>query len=290
MINKIFINGRFINSDKAAIKVNDAGFLYGDGLYETVRSYKGDIFYFDSHLDRLFWSLSQLRYGLVPDKKYIKESTEELLEKNGLKNSDAYIKIIVTRNNYKEKFKFDYYSIKPSLIIIAKKLVNYPDTYYQNGIRVIKSSIQRLALGNILYRYKLLNYFENIYAKNEAYANNAQDAFFMTRDKIVLECTSANIFIVKNQKIYTPPLSLNILPGITRKIVFDISSKNNISISQKKIHYFNLFEADEIFLTSSIMEIVPVNCVDLHPMNKLQIPGKITKILMEEYRKIVKTA
>ena len=212
----------------------------------------------------------------------MKYHTTELLKKNNLENEESYIKIIVTRPHYKEKFKFDFYS-SPNIIIIAKKLKPPDKKNYSDGLSIISSSIKREPYNNIVYRHKLLNYFENIYAKNEAYFQAADEAFFMTKDKLVLECASSNIFIVKNNRILTPPLTQNILPGITRRIVIDICKLNNIFISERKIHYFDLIKADEVFITNAIAGIVPVKSVNLHYISKDLIPGPLTNKVLKFY-------
>lgn len=287
LINKyIYFNGKFVLEEKAIFNIKNVGFLYGDGLFETMASYNGNIFGFDLHIERLFSSLNELRYNICFSKDFIKEKTIELLKRNGLLNSNAYLKIIVYRENYKEKFKFDFWS-KPNLIIIARKLIPYPEEFYKNGIKIIQSSIKRTCYNNVIYRHKLLNYFENIYAKNEAYMQSADDALFVTKDKVVLECTSSNIFMVKNDIIYTPPITLNILPGITRKVIIDICKKNKIRVIQRKLHYYNLLEADEIFLTNSIAQILPVKGIDNHFINSNKnMPGEITATLIKEYKKL----
>ena len=172
---------------------------------------------------------------------------------------------------------------KSNLIIIAGKLIPYPDEYYKNGINALSSTIRRNSLGNDLYRYKLINYFENIFAKNEAYMQEAQEAIFLTKDRIILEGSTSNIFFVKNKVIYTPPITQNILPGITRNTVIDLCNKSYMKVSQRKIHYRDIIYADEIFLTSSLMEIMPVRKFDKYKIGE-QIPGSITSELMLLYK------
>ena len=282
MFNYAFFNGKLIKKDKIRISINDPGFLYGDGIFETIRAYNGFIFKLDEHLQRLFSSSRILRHNIDFDKNYLVEALDKLVARNKLKKCNAYIKIIITRGNYKDRLKFDY-SSKSNLIIIASKLIPYPDEYYKNGIKVISSSIRRNALGNDLYRYKLINYFENIFAKNEAYFQGAQEAIFLTKDRIILEGSISNVFFVKKEVIHTPPITQNILPGITRDIVIDLCNKNNLKVSQRNIHYHDIIVADEIFLTSSIMEIMPVREFDKYKIGE-RIPGSITSGLMLLYK------
>jgi D-amino acid aminotransferase len=287
MTEYIFINNTYTDSKKAAIVVDDSGLLFGDGLFETMRAYSGNIFAFDMHLDRLFSSMIQMSYNtdfFTPEN--IRSAAFKLLLKNNLLGSDAYVKIIVTRSSYRHKLIFDHES-KPGLIIFAKKLTGYPDDYYKDGVNVFASAIKRNAVGNDIYRHKLINYFENVFAKNEARTNQAQEALFTTRDRVVLEGATSNLFAVKDDKVFTPPLTQNILPGITRRLVIDICRKNKIKFSEKRIHYYNLLEADEIFLTNSIMEIMPVKKVDSHILCSGAIPGPLTTRIHRLYRLLI---
>ncbi len=288
MFNNIFINGKFISSSNAKISIDDAGFLYGDGIFETLKSYRGKPFKVDEHIGRLFSSLKQLRYNPHFDKTYIKSSVYELLSKNKLLQTLAYIKIIVTRNSYGKRFHYDP-QIRPNLIIIAKKLDPYPDEYYKNGIKVITSDLRRSAVGSDLYRFKLLNYFENIYVRNEAYGKQSLEGIFLTKDRLVLEGSMSNIFYVKNGTVVTSPLTQNILPGITRQVVINLCSENNIKVSERRIHYFDIIKADEIFLTNSVMEIMPVNEIDIYKVES-KIPGPMTCKLIELYKKEIENS
>ncbi|MCG2789217.1 MAG: aminotransferase class IV, partial [Actinomycetia bacterium] len=191
MFNNTFINGKFISSSNAKISLDDAGFLYGDGIFETLRGYKGKPFKLDEHIARLLSSLKQLRYNPHFDKTYIKTAVRRLLSKNRLSQTGAYIKIIVTRNRYGQRFHYDL-QIKPNLIIIAKKLDPYPDDYYKNGIKIATSDLKRSAIGGSLYKFKLLNYFENIYVRNEAYSKQSLEGIFLTRDRLILEGSMSN--------------------------------------------------------------------------------------------------
>jgi branched-subunit amino acid aminotransferase/4-amino-4-deoxychorismate lyase len=251
MTEYIFINNKYTDSKKALVPISsDSGFLFGDGLFETMRARRGNILALDIHLNRLFSSMSQLSFStdfFTADS--IRSAAFKLLLKNNLLGTDAYIKIVVSRSSYRQKLIFDPQS-KPSLIIFAKKLIGYPDDFYNTGVNVFTSSIKRNALGNDIYRHKLINYFENVFAKNEALANQMQEALFTTRDKVVLEGATSNIFTVKDDKVFTPPTTQNILPGITRQLVIEICRKNKIKFTEKRIHYYNLLEADEVFLTS----------------------------------------
>ncbi len=281
MISHIFINGKFFTGSRAWVPVRDRGFLYGDGLFETLRSYKGSVFMLDPHLDRLFHSMKILKYDTHFDKEYIKEALKKTITRNCLARKDAYIKIIVTRGIHRGELHFSG-NYRTNLIIIADALNEYPEKDYTEGIKIISSSIRRSSLGNPLYSHKLMNYFENIFAKDEAHHNEAQEAIFLTGDHLVLEGASSNIFYVKRNTVYTPPLTQNILPGITRQTVIDICTENRIRVRQKKIHYRDITNADEVFKTSSIAGIVPVKKIDRFVLAG-KVPGPITARLMVSY-------
>ena len=283
MAGLVYINGKYVRSGSAAVPIDNVGFLYGDGLFETIRSYGGKIHTLDRHLERLFFSLQVLKYNPHFSAEDVKSGISDLLTKNNLLKKDAVIKIIVTRNPYIERFKFDFWG-KPDLIIIARKFKGYPDSYYENGMKLKSSSIKRNALGNDLYRFKMLDYFENIYAKNEAYDNGADEAVFLTKDRIILEGASSNIFIVKRNRVLTPSSNENILPGITRQIIIDICGQNRIRCSERKLHYYNIVEADEMFITNSVMEVMPVCKFDSYVIGDGMVPGPITQMLSRFYR------
>jgi len=255
MFEHIYINGKLFLSARAKIPITDRGFAFGDGVFETLRSYSGNIFMFSQHLDRLFGSLRALRFNYSFNKEHIREAVEKTIRKNRLLASDAYIKIMVTRGEHAGDFSFSG-KYNASLIIITKKLQVPPPALYSRGVDLVSSTIKRISTRNPAYTHKLMNYFENLYAKNEALLKNAYEAFFLTADKLVLEGAITNIFIVRNDTVYTPSLSQNILPGVTRSAVF---------------------------LTNSVIEILPVKKVDIHNIRG-PVPGDITSRLVNLYR------
>ena len=285
MFEYIYINGKLFLSGRAKIPVSDRGFAFGDGVFETLRSYRGNIFMFSRHLDRLFSSLRALRFNYDFDKEHIREAVEKTLKKNRLLESDAYIKIMVTRGEHLGDLSFSG-KYNPSLIIITKKLQAPPPIFYSRGVDIISSTIRRTSIGNPAYKHKLMNYFENLYAKNEAFSKDAYEAFFLTADKLVLEGAVTNIFMVRNRTVYTPSLSQNILPGVTRSVVVDLCKDNNIKIREKKLHYRDLIDASEVFLTNSVIKILTVKKIDIHNISG-SVPGDFTSRLINLYRMIV---
>lgn len=281
----VFINGKYILKDEAAIALFDSGFLFGDGLFETIRSYNGKIFLYDSHINRLFKSLSILRYKLPLNdayKTYIKISLDKLIIKNKLTKVDTNIKIIISRGKYEKRLDLDS-AHQPNLIITAEEVAPYPDVFYLKGVDIITSPIRRVPYQNFLYRHKLLNYFENIYSRNESNALNAQDSIFLTSNDYILEGSTTNFFMVKNEIVATPTLDLNILPGITRETVIKLCKANKIKIKETKIKYKDAINADEIFITNTLAEILPVKKFDNFEIIN-EIPGRITKMLISFYK------
>lgn len=278
----IYINGRFYRSGKAKVPVSDRGFLYGDGIFETMRSYSGSVFMLSSHLNRLFHSLKVLKFYPVFNKNHIKDAVLKTLVKNRLTREDAYIKIMVTRGDHRGGLHFNSGS-RPRVIIIAKKLIPYNNAIYSEGVDIISSAILRQASGDQTHKHKLMSYFDNLYEKDRAHSQGAFESIFLTRDKLVLEGSTTNIFVVKRSRVYTPALTQNILPGITRKVVLDLCRENRIRVWEKKLHYRDLINADEAFLTNSIAEVIPVRKIDVHRLEG-QIPGEITSRLMSLYR------
>ncbi|MFC2145232.1 aminotransferase class IV [Actinomycetota bacterium] len=282
MFEYIYINGKLFSSGRAKIPVSDRGFAFGDGVFETLRSYRGNIFMFSRHLDRLFSSLRALRFNYDFDEDHIREAVEKTLKKNRLIESDSYIKIMVTRGEHLGDFSFSG-RFNNSLIIITKKLQAPPPIFYSRGVDLVSSTIKRVSVRNPVYTHKLMSYFENLYAKNEALSKNAYEAFFLTADKLVLEGAVTNIFMVKNRTVYTPSLSQNILPGVTRRKVIDLCVENDIKVREKKLHYRDLIDAPEVFLTNSIIEILPVKKIDIHSVRG-PVPGDYTSRLANLYR------
>jgi branched-chain amino acid aminotransferase len=283
-----YINGRFHTTKKARISIEDRGFLYGDGVFETMRSYGGKVFMLSRHLGRLFCSLKALRFNPGFDRGEVSDALYRTLAKSGLAKKDAYIKIMVTRGRHTGALHFKTGS-KCSLVIITKELKPYPGGYYAAGVDIISSSIKRQDLGEQVYRHKLMSYFENLYEKDRADRLGAFEPVFLTRDKLVLEGAATNIFMVKRSTVYTPPLSQNILGGITREAVLDICRENNIKAREKKIHYRDLIHAHEVFLTNSVAGIIPVKKVDTHETG-MEIPGSITTRLSGFYRLAVEAS
>jgi len=259
MFDFIFLNKKIVSKRSAKISITNSGFMYGDGIFETLKSKRGRILFLPEHLSRFFSTARALRFETGLDRDYIEEAIKRTLKANMLVKCDAYIKIILARGRYKERLDI-YSSEKPDLIIMATKIKDPKKKNYS----LVSSTIKRDPFSNELYRYKLLNYFENIFAKNQALRLGADEAIFLTKDRYVLECSTSNIFCVRKRRILTPPLNLNILPGITRQAVIKIAKDQKIRVSERKLHYSDLISSEEIFITNSLLGIMPVSRIDIH--------------------------
>jgi len=281
----IMINGEIRESNKAFISVKNSGFLYGDGLFETIPVYKGKAYLFDEHILRLYSSLMFFGYkkiSLEIFKSELKRDVVKLLKAKDLNGENANLKIIVSRGAYKKRLDFSS-GAESETIIFADKFDGYNTDYYEQGVDIIISSIKRVPYQNCIYRHKTLNYFENVFAKNEALLKGAFESLFATVEGLVLEGSISNIFMTKEKTVYTPSLDFNILPGITRKKVLDICMENNIKTVECKLSLDDFYNADEIFLTSSLAEVMPVKKIKNFTPRE-DVPGELTKKILNIYR------
>lgn len=285
--NDLFIlNGRQEETGKALISAKNSGFLYGDGCFETMRAYKGIIFLFDEHMSRLCSSLCFFNYkNIIPAsfKENIGKDIQTLFNAKGLGGQDVSVKVIVSRSEYKKKL--DFKSGEDSVVIIfADAFHGYPAEYYEKGIDVIISSLKREERANDIYRHKTLNYLESVFAKNEARSRGAEEALFVSAKGAVLEGSVSNIFMARKDVLFTTSTDFNILPGITRKKILQLCTENNIAFRECRLGIDDFLNSDEIFLTNSLAEILPVKMIEGHNI-KGTVPGNLTKKLLELYRK-----
>jgi len=279
----IYLNGDFVPKGEAKISVFDRGFLYGDGLFETMRAYSGQVFMLDEHLSRLFDSVDKLEVPLRKDRETLKSAIEKLLDINCL--SDANIRLTVSRGVHKGVLTLndDY---DPTIAITAKEISPYPPEYYTHGARVIIGSIRQNSFSPLSH-HKSLSYFNNILAKEEARKKGVFEAILLNTEGEIAEGTISNVFIVKSEKVFTPPVSSHILPGITRKVVLGIIPQLELRVTEKRLIPEDLFNSSEVFLTNSIMEVMPVIEVDGEKIGDGK-PGHICKTIGEGYRDFVK--
>lgn len=274
---KIFINGLFLKPSRAKIPVQNTGFLFGWGIFETMRAYKGFVYRISDHIKRLASSASFLRIPLPCPEEEISQIVYQTLKINNLQ--DAYIKIILSGGTYSGKLSVP--STEYTFIVMSRPIILFPENWYKEGISVTFSSIRRNS-ASPLYQHKTLNFLENILAKREAEEKGYQEAIFLNTQGYLTEGSVTNIFLVKRRKLFTPSVDCGLLPGITRQAVFEICSHLGIPFAEGKFKPKDIWDADEIFLTNSIREILPVTRINTHSVGDGK-PGEITRLLMKEY-------
>jgi branched-chain amino acid aminotransferase len=278
----IYIDGELVPRSEARISVLDHGLLYGDGVFEGIRCYNGVVFKLREHIDRLYRSAKVIKLDIPLTKEEMIKAVIETLKANGLR--DAYIRLIVTRGV--GDLGLDPRKCgKPSVIIIAEKMEPILGKMArEKGAKLIISSVRRDPVYATSHEVKSLNYLNSILAKLEAINANADDALMLDSRGFVSEASAANLFIVKDNSLITPPVTAGILPGITRAFVMELAKSLGINVYERDITPVELLTADEVFLTGTGAEIVPVTMI-----NGVKIgdgtPGRITKLLIEEFDK-----
>ncbi len=278
----IYIDGELVPKSEAKISVLDHGLLYGDGVFEGIRCYNGVVFKLKEHIDRLYRSAKVIKLEIPMTKEEIIRAVIETLKANGLK--EAYIRLIVTRGIGDLGLDPRKCS-RPSVIIIAERLEPILGKIArEKGVKVIVSSVRRDPVYATSHEVKSLNYLNSILAKLEAINANVDDAIMLDSRGYVSEASAANLFIVKDQSLITPPVTAGILPGITRAFVMELARSMNIPVFERDITLVELLTSDEVFLTGTGAEIVPVVMINGIKIGD-GVPGKITKLLIEEFDK-----
>jgi len=285
MGNKIYLNGKLVEADEARVSIFDHGLLYGDGVFEGIRSYNGLVFKLEEHIERLFDSAKAIELKIPLTKNELINTIVETLKANGLR--DAYIRLVVTRGPGDlgldpRKCK------KPTIFIVTDKISLYPEEVYELGLKVIIAKTRRNSKEALNPQVKTLNYLNNILGKIEAIKADAQEAVMLNSDGFVAECTGDNIFIVEAGLISTPPQDAGALKGITRNAVIKLAQKEKIRVEEKMIKPGELYKADECFLTGTAAEIVPVSKINDKTIGSGK-SGPVTKRLLEQFQKLTKT-
>ena len=281
---KVWIDGNLFDKENARVSVYDHGLLYGDGVFEGIRVYKGRIFQPDAHLRRLFDSDKAIRLAIPLTAGELRAAIEQTVAANHF--SDCYVRLIVTRGP-------GYLGLNPqkcphpSVIIITDTIELYPPEMYQKGMSVITASVIRTHANSLSPRIKSLNYLNNILAKIEAQDAGVPEAIMLNINGDVAECTADNLFIVRDGNILTPGTADGILEGITRDAIIQLCKKHNIPCFEKTLQRHDLYIADECFLTGTGAEVVPVTQIDGRTIGSGQ-PGPITRRLIELFHQLVR--
>ena len=276
----IYIDGKFYPESEAKISVFDHGFLYGDGVFEGIRSYNGVVFKLKEHIDRLYNSAKAIMLDIPMTKDEMIEAVLKTLRKNGLK--DAYIRLVVTRG--KGDLGLDPRKCpKPSVIIIAVPLLQlYDEKVRERGMSMIVSWVRRDSVDATTHEIKSLNYLNSILAKIEANNAGADEAIILDPNGFICEATGENIFIVKDGKLFTPPSTSGTLPGITASVIKEIAQKLGYQVIEKGITVTELYCADEAFLTGTAAEVMPIREVNKRQIGEGKM-GPITRQILEKF-------
>lgn len=280
---QIYINGKFYDKENATISVFDHGLLYGDGVFEGMRSYNGKVFRLNVHIDRLWLSAKAIHLEIPISKEDMCKAVNDTLAINSLK--DAYIRLVITRGSGSLGLDPNRCS-HPRIIIITDKISLYPQELYDNGLEIVTASTIRNHPASLSPRIKSLNYLNNIMAKLEGLQAGCSEALMMNHKGEICECTGDNIFLVRNGVVLTPPTDAGILEGVTRGAVIDAASEAGIPLKEISLTRHDVYIADECFLTGSAVEIIPVVKLDGRMIGDGK-PGPITKKLLALFREMI---
>ncbi len=281
---KININGKYYDKENAKISVYDHGLLYGDGIFEGLRSYGGKVFRLTQHLDRLWASAKAIWLTIPISRDEMARAVNETLAANGIQ--DGYIRLIVTRGAGALGLDPNRCS-DPQVIVIADHIQLYPKEMYENGLSIVTASTIRNHSAALSPRIKSLNYLNNIMAKIEGLQAGCVEALMLNAKGEVAECTGDNIFVVRNGVLMTPPIDAGILEGITRDAVIELAEEAGIEVQQIALTRHDVFIADECFLTGSAAEVIPVVRLDSRMIGDGK-PGPITRQLTERFHKLTR--
>ncbi|MDX2187369.1 MAG: branched-chain-amino-acid transaminase [Opitutaceae bacterium] len=282
---KIYLDGKFVDQAEAKISVFDHGLLYGDGIFEGIRLYSGNIFRLDEHLERLEYSAKAILLKMPWSRDEIAEATCESCRQNGLK--DGYIRLVVTRG-VGDLGLSPWLCPRPSIFIIADKIALYPKEYYEKGLEIVTVPTRRMNPAALSPSVKSLNYLNNILAKIEAKQFGALEAIMLNDQGYVAECTGDNVFIVHKGEILTPAATQGALKGITRGVIFDIAREIGVPIREADLTRYDVWNADECFLTGTGAEVIPVVKLDAREIGNAK-PGPIFGRVLESFRRRVLT-
>lgn len=282
----VYLNGKFVREPQAKVSVFDQGLLFGDGVFEGLRVYGGKIFKCAEHVDRFFNSAKAIMLDLRLSRG---ELTEIIAETCGVNEiADGYVRLVATRG-IGDLGLLPSQPSQPTLFCIASRLSLYEAGIYETGMPIITAIHRRIKPTVIDPQIKSLNYLNNILAKIEAYRAGVPEALMLTDDGIVAECTGENVFIVKDGTILTPPCYVGILNGITRQTVFQLAAGLSMRLEEREFTLFNVYTADECFLTGTAAEIVPVLSVDGREIGSFR-PGPVTREITAAFREYAQTS
>lgn len=280
---KVWLNDRLVPKEKAVVSVFDRGFLYGDGIYETMRVYDGVVFHLKDHLARLADSAAGIKMLLPWSNEYLENAIYKVIKTNHLR--DASTRLTISRGpgdiGYNPPQPF-----RPTLAIMTRAFKGYPDGFYRRGIKIVVVNIRRNYIKSLDPGIKSANCLNGILAKFEAVERGAFEGVMLNVKGYLSEGTVSALFVVKNGGLFTPPLSAGILPGITRRVVMELADSLNVNVTESNMKPDRLYGADEVFLASTNMEVLPVVKVGDRAIGQ-GVPGPVTKSLIRAFRHYV---
>jgi branched-chain amino acid aminotransferase len=280
----IFMNDRLVPEDQARVSVFDHGLLYGDGVFEGLRSYSGTVFRLDAHLDRLWASARAICLEIPLSKAAVAKAVNDTLAANKL--SDGYVRLVVTRGAGSLGLDPNRTS-NPQVIVIADTISLYPREFYEQGLKIVTAATQRVQSAALSPRIKSLNYLNNIMAKLEGLRAGCVEALMLNHKGEVAECTGDNVFVVRSGILLTPPPDAGILEGITRNAVMDLAREAGIDCREATLTRHDLYTADECFLTGTAAEVIPVVDIDGRMIGP-GTPGPVTQQLTTAFHALVR--
>ncbi|CAH0119110.1 MULTISPECIES: branched-chain-amino-acid transaminase [unclassified Paenibacillus] len=279
----IYLNGQFVTKEEATVSVYDHGFLYGDGIFEGIRIYNGNIFKCKEHLDRLYDSAKSIMLEIPLTYEEMEAALVETIRKNDMR--DGYIRLVVSRGA--GNLGLDPRRCpKATVLIIVEQLAIYSEEAYKNGLRTVSVSQRRNIPDALNPKIKSLNYLNNILVKIQANLADVGEAIMLNAQGYVAEGSSDNIFIVKKGAVYTPPCYIGALEGITRLAIIELCAKLGYALKEEPFTLHDVYVADEVFFTGTAAEVIAVREVDGRIIGGGQA-GPVTLHLLEEFRKIV---
>ena len=279
---KVFVDGKFVDEKKAVVSVFDHGLLYGDGVFEGIRAYNGRVFKLSEHVDRFFYSAKAILLKIPMSHRAICAAVREACKRNKIR--DGYIRLVVTRGAGTLGLDPNRCS-KPQVIIIADKIQLYPETFYKKGLEIVTVPTTRNHTNAVNPAIKSLNYLNNILAKIEAINAGCVEAIMLNSQGFVAECTGDNVFMLKGVQLLTPPLAAGALYGITRGVAIELAKSLGVEVTEPNLTRYDLYNADEVFITGTAAEVVPVVKIDGRQIGSGK-PGKLTKNLIKAYQNL----
>ncbi|BCX49444.1 branched chain amino acid aminotransferase [Haloferula helveola] len=283
---KIWLDGELVDETQAKISVFDHGLLYGDGVFEGLRFYNRRVFRLEEHIDRLFASAKAILLKMSWSREDVCRHVLETIRANDL--DDGYVRLVVTRGTGGLGLN-PHLCEKPSMFIIASTITLYPEECYREGMAVATCATRRPAPGALMPQVKSLNYLNNVMAKVEAIQAGAMEGVMLNEQGYVAECTGDNLFLIRDGVLCTPPVSDGALDGITRRVILELADQLDVPVREASLTRYDIFTADECFLTGSAAEVIPVASLDGREIGNA-CPGPFSERFLAAFRELTQTS